>query len=521
MATCYRHPNRETGVSCSNCGNPICPDCMTPTPVGMRCPDCSRAEDADALAAVDGRRTDRHLRPDRDQRLDLHRRPVEQRQRPTSELVPVRAGRRRGRVLAAHHPGFLHTEIWHILLNGLALFWLGRMIEPALGHARFVGDLLRVAAVRVAGRDDPLAGHADPRRLGRGLRAARRGDRDGPQPQHRPDPVGPGPDPRSSTSVLTLVLSGPLARRPRRRPDRRPGRDVLVEELARAGGNSLVPAIVACAVSSASRRSSASIDRRLLSVTARRPAAPGTRSGCSAWASHSRPSTSRGPGRENQAEASATTIRSAPSARELVRVGERLLVAALDVVAARRDDDDLAAARRATSSQERCSDGSPGRPSRSSPPAYSISCGTQWPPTKTGSSHSSITTRTRGASRTASRTRSMRAAASWTRSTPASLASVAWASVRTSPSTSPSVCGSSETIVGTGSMRAAIARTSSTETAQTLHSAWVTIRSGAQAAQAGLVELVDRAALLGQLAHRAVDLVGRQAGADHVAGDLG
>src|SRR5829696_3507582 len=42
MATCYRHPGRETGVSCSNCGNPICPDCMTPTPVGMRCPDCSR-----------------------------------------------------------------------------------------------------------------------------------------------------------------------------------------------------------------------------------------------------------------------------------------------------------------------------------------------------------------------------------------------------------------------------------------------------------------------------------------------
>src|SRR5215210_5244517 len=42
MATCYRHPDRETGVSCSNCGRPICPDRMTPTPVGMRCPECSR-----------------------------------------------------------------------------------------------------------------------------------------------------------------------------------------------------------------------------------------------------------------------------------------------------------------------------------------------------------------------------------------------------------------------------------------------------------------------------------------------
>src|SRR5579884_2066125 len=42
MAVCYRHPSRETGVSCSNCGRPICPDCMTPTPVGMRCPECAR-----------------------------------------------------------------------------------------------------------------------------------------------------------------------------------------------------------------------------------------------------------------------------------------------------------------------------------------------------------------------------------------------------------------------------------------------------------------------------------------------
>ncbi len=42
MPVCYRHPNRETGVSCSSCGRPICPDCMTPTPVGMRCPECAR-----------------------------------------------------------------------------------------------------------------------------------------------------------------------------------------------------------------------------------------------------------------------------------------------------------------------------------------------------------------------------------------------------------------------------------------------------------------------------------------------
>ena len=37
--TCYRHPDRETYVSCSECGRPICTECMTPAPVGQRCPE--------------------------------------------------------------------------------------------------------------------------------------------------------------------------------------------------------------------------------------------------------------------------------------------------------------------------------------------------------------------------------------------------------------------------------------------------------------------------------------------------
>src|SRR6201993_1627033 len=36
---CYRHPDRETGLSCSECGRPICYECMTPAPVGLRCPE--------------------------------------------------------------------------------------------------------------------------------------------------------------------------------------------------------------------------------------------------------------------------------------------------------------------------------------------------------------------------------------------------------------------------------------------------------------------------------------------------
>jgi len=39
--TCYRHPDRITGLSCSECGRPICTECMTMAPVGIRCPEHS------------------------------------------------------------------------------------------------------------------------------------------------------------------------------------------------------------------------------------------------------------------------------------------------------------------------------------------------------------------------------------------------------------------------------------------------------------------------------------------------
>lgn len=36
---CYRHPNRETRVSCATCGRPICTECMRQTDVGIKCPE--------------------------------------------------------------------------------------------------------------------------------------------------------------------------------------------------------------------------------------------------------------------------------------------------------------------------------------------------------------------------------------------------------------------------------------------------------------------------------------------------
>jgi len=147
MATCYRHPNRETGVSCSNCGRPICPDCMTPTPVGMRCPECSQQKTqvrnlrsmnvepiatyiliAINVAIFVGVSANAQLEYD----LGLTAYGI-------NPYTQTLFGVSEGDYWLLLSSGFLHTELLHIGLNMLALYWLGRMIEPALGHARFVG----------------------------------------------------------------------------------------------------------------------------------------------------------------------------------------------------------------------------------------------------------------------------------------------------------------------------------------------------------------------------------------------
>lgn len=40
---CYRHPDRETGLHCIQCGRPICAECATMTSVGQLCPDDRKA----------------------------------------------------------------------------------------------------------------------------------------------------------------------------------------------------------------------------------------------------------------------------------------------------------------------------------------------------------------------------------------------------------------------------------------------------------------------------------------------
>jgi membrane associated rhomboid family serine protease len=145
MATCFRHPARETGVACSSCDRPICPDCMTPTPVGMRCPECA------------GQRTRVHTV------RSMERYPVV-----TRALIAINAiaflgeiaggtqllGTVRGSVFehgALYGPsiqfgheywrlltaGFLHAGLIHIGFNMYLLWMVGRMLEPAIGSVRF------------------------------------------------------------------------------------------------------------------------------------------------------------------------------------------------------------------------------------------------------------------------------------------------------------------------------------------------------------------------------------------------
>ncbi|NJP06613.1 MAG: hypothetical protein HC837_13765 [Chloroflexaceae bacterium] len=39
---CYRHPDRETGLQCTQCGRPICHECVNTALVGQLCPECTR-----------------------------------------------------------------------------------------------------------------------------------------------------------------------------------------------------------------------------------------------------------------------------------------------------------------------------------------------------------------------------------------------------------------------------------------------------------------------------------------------
>src|SRR3954453_4614548 len=145
MATCYRHPSRETGVSCSNCGRPICPDCMTPTPVGMRCPECAkqRTPVRNLAAPRGGTQVTVVLIA-----INVIAFVAELSSGGTaiSDVggSVIRRGALFGPSISIDHEyyrlvtsGFLHAGFIHIAFNMYLLWILGQMLEPALGGVRF------------------------------------------------------------------------------------------------------------------------------------------------------------------------------------------------------------------------------------------------------------------------------------------------------------------------------------------------------------------------------------------------
>jgi membrane associated rhomboid family serine protease len=147
--TCYRHPDRETRVSCSSCGRPICPDCMTPTPVGMRCPECMRQR-TKVVQGIGGGAGGFDRAPATFILIGLN---------VIAFLVEIASGAggisgstskllvdfglfgpfvAEGEWYRLITSGFLHAGIFHILFNMFALYVIGQLLEPALGTPRFL-----------------------------------------------------------------------------------------------------------------------------------------------------------------------------------------------------------------------------------------------------------------------------------------------------------------------------------------------------------------------------------------------
>ncbi|WP_413758171.1 rhomboid family intramembrane serine protease [Streptomyces sp. MMBL 11-3] len=161
LPTCYRHPDRETGIRCVRCERPICPECMISASVGFQCPECVRdgsgtGHAADAAQprtiaggtiAADPRLVTKIL-VGLNLVLFLVQLRVGDRFTDSFDLIG-RAfvpsigdvqGVAEGQWYRMVTAMFLHDShsYFHILFNMVSLWWIGGPLEAALGRARYV-----------------------------------------------------------------------------------------------------------------------------------------------------------------------------------------------------------------------------------------------------------------------------------------------------------------------------------------------------------------------------------------------
>lgn len=145
---CYRHPQRQSFVLCQRCLRTICPECQTPLPVGVICPECLADQRKAASANV--------TRMPRRRAAGLDGKPVV-----TYALIIATSffylvglvpgvGVYIQNLFAFYAPlaytqpwrlltvTLVHASIFHIAFNMLALWALGRSLEPLLGRWRFL-----------------------------------------------------------------------------------------------------------------------------------------------------------------------------------------------------------------------------------------------------------------------------------------------------------------------------------------------------------------------------------------------
>ncbi len=163
---CYRHPDRPTRLSCSECGKPICAECSHDAAVGQKCPECAAPQGRGRV--IDARRTvlarpsfqtapvsitlivanaviflAGFLSVDIDQELI-------QRFALANWLV---ADGEWWRIVSA---AFLHGSVMHIAFNMYALWIFGPRLEQQVGSPAFAS--LYVAAAAVGGATSYLLG---------------------------------------------------------------------------------------------------------------------------------------------------------------------------------------------------------------------------------------------------------------------------------------------------------------------------------------------------------------------------